>query len=95
MAFHYDIKSIEWKTSIHANAWNDTYFQVDFQFDGSQQICLNCHTPLENQQENLVLGFIGGDKFDPILPKRKNNLPPEHYSLATVYHRLMGYSFEV
>lgn len=57
----------EWKTSIHSQAWTDPYFQVDFKFDGSQQICLNCHTPLDRQQENLVLGFRDTDKWDPIL----------------------------
>lgn len=62
----------EWKTSIHADAWTDPYFQVDFEFDGSQQICLNCHTPLENQQENLVVGFRDSGKFDPILKPNPN-----------------------
>ncbi len=56
----------EWSGSMHANAWIDPYFQVDFVFDGSPQICLNCHIPLENQQENLVLGFRDRDKLDPI-----------------------------
>lgn len=62
----------EWKTSIHANAWKDPYFQVDFKFDGSLQICMNCHAPLENQQENLVLGFRDKHKFDPILKPNPN-----------------------
>ncbi len=57
----------EWSTSMHGKAWSDPYFQVDFRYDRSQQICLNCHTPLQNQQENLVLGFNDKDKFDPIL----------------------------
>jgi hypothetical protein len=57
----------EWATSIHSQAWTDPYFQVDFKYDGSQQICLNCHTPLDRQQENLVLGFRDKDKWDPIL----------------------------
>ena len=57
----------EWSTSMHARAWTDPYYQVDFAFDGSQQICLNCHTPLQNQQENLVLGFRDTEKFKPIL----------------------------
>ena len=52
---------------MHAKAWEDPYFQVDFAYDGSKQICLNCHTPLVNQQEDLVLGFNDADKFDPIL----------------------------
>lgn len=57
----------EWTGSMHAMAWEDTYFQADFAFDGSQQICLNCHTPLEDQQEGLVLGFRDRDKLKPVL----------------------------
>ena len=57
----------EWSGSMHSNSWTDPYFQVDFAYDGSRQICLNCHTPLEDQQENLVLGFGDRDKFKPIL----------------------------
>ena len=57
----------EWSGSMHAKAWKDPYFQVDFAYDGSQQICLNCHTPLENQQDGLVLGFKDRDKFKPLL----------------------------
>ena len=62
----------EWKTSIHSQAWTDPYFQVDYEFDGSQQICLNCHTPLVNQQENLVTGFRDSAKFEPILEPNPN-----------------------
>jgi hypothetical protein len=57
----------EWAESMHGRAWTDPYFQVDSLYDGSQQICLNCHTPLVNQQQDLVLGFRDRDKFDPIL----------------------------
>ena len=57
----------EWSDSMHARAWTDPYFQVDFAYDGSQQICLNCHTPLEDQQANLVRGFRDREKFRPIL----------------------------
>ena len=57
----------EWKTTIHSQAWTDPYYQADLKFDGSQQICLNCHIPLDNQQENLVLGFRDKAKWDPIL----------------------------
>lgn len=59
----------EWSGSMHAKAWTDPYYQVDFAFDGSQQICLNCHIPLRNQQENLVKGLRDRDRFDPILEK--------------------------
>lgn len=57
----------EWRTSIHSQAWTDPYFQADWQFDGGQQICKNCHIPLDRQQEQLVLGFHDADKWDPIL----------------------------
>ncbi len=57
----------EWQASMHAKAWTDPYFQVDYVFDGSQQICLNCHIPLQNQQENLVLGFQDRERFEPVL----------------------------
>ena len=63
---HHEIYS-EWAESMHGQAWTDPYFQVDFRYDGSQQICLNCHTPLADQQQNLVLGFRDRDKFNPIL----------------------------
>lgn len=57
----------DWSTTIHSQAWTDPYFQVDFVFDGSQQICKNCHIPLDRQQEHLVLGFRDKAKWDPIL----------------------------
>ena len=57
----------EWRTTIHSQAWTDPYFQVDWKFDGSQQICKNCHIPLDRQQEHLVLGFSDKEKWQPIL----------------------------
>ena len=57
----------EWKTTIHSQAWTEPYFQTDWQFDNSQQICRNCHTPLDRQQPHLVLGFRDKEKWDPIL----------------------------
>lgn len=57
----------EWRTSIHHAAWKDPYFQADFRFDGSQQICKNCHTPLDSQQDATVLGFHDSEKWHPIL----------------------------
>src|SRR3989339_1025749 len=62
----------EWAQSMHAQAWTDPYYQVDLAFDGDQQICLNCHIPLENQQENLVMGFRDAERFDPILQPNPN-----------------------
>jgi hypothetical protein len=57
----------EWKSSIHSQAWTDPYFQADWKFDGAQQICKNCHTPLDRQQEGKVVGFRDAEKWDPIL----------------------------
>ena len=57
----------EWSTSIHSQAWTDPYFQVDWAFDGKPQICMNCHIPLDRQQEHKVVGFNDKDKWQPIL----------------------------
>ncbi len=57
----------EWKTTIHASAWTDPYYQVDWVFDGRRQLCNNCHIPLDRQQEVRVLGFRDRDKLDPVL----------------------------
>jgi len=65
----------EWSESMHGNAWLDPYFQVDSRFDGSQQICLNCHTPFRDQQEDLVLGFRDKARFDPILEENPDYDP--------------------
>lgn len=57
----------EWSTSIHSQAWTDPYFRVDSVFDGNQQICMNCHIPLDRQQANKVVGFKDSEKWQPIL----------------------------
>jgi hypothetical protein len=62
----------EWSESMHARAWVDPYYQIDYVFDGSWQICLNCHIPLENQQEDLVVGFRDKEMFKPILEPNPN-----------------------
>lgn len=72
---HTEIYS-EWSTTMHRQAWIDPYFQTDWKFDGSQQICKNCHIPLQDQQEHLVVGFRDKDKWDPILE------PNPHFDAA-------------
>ncbi len=57
----------EWKTTIHSQAWTDPYFQTDWQFEGERQICRNCHTPLDRQQEQKVVGFRDKGMEDPVL----------------------------
>lgn len=41
---HVDIYS-EWKTSIHAQAYTDPFFQAYWTKDKRIWVCLNCHTP--------------------------------------------------
>ena len=65
-ACHSDI-SHEWSSTFHAHVWTDPFFQADWRKEGSNQICRNCHTPLDRQQEALALGFRGGDRWSPVL----------------------------
>lgn len=44
----------EWKSSIHAQAYEDPFFQAYWKKDNNIWVCLNCHTPLENQQPTLI-----------------------------------------
>lgn len=44
----------EWKESIHAHAYEDPFFQAYWKKDKNIWVCLNCHTPLENQQPTLI-----------------------------------------
>ncbi len=44
----------EWKGSIHAHAYEDPFFQAYWKKDKNIWVCLNCHTPLENQQPTLI-----------------------------------------
>ena len=44
----------EWTTSIHARAYEDPFFQAYWKKDKNIWVCLNCHTPLENQQPTLI-----------------------------------------
>lgn len=44
----------EWKTSIHAHAYTDPFFQAYWKKDNQVWVCLNCHAPLENQQPTLI-----------------------------------------
>jgi hypothetical protein len=44
----------EWKTSIHSHAYRDPFFQAYWTRDEHTWVCLNCHSPLENQQPTLI-----------------------------------------
>ncbi|TGJ98957.1 cytochrome C554 and C-prime [Leptospira langatensis] len=60
----------EWKTSTHANALSDIQFQSELTKSSSPKwLCLNCHTPVANQRENLVNYLQNGDYKLPIEEK--------------------------
>ncbi len=49
----------EWKTSVHADAYDDPFFQAYWAKDEHVWVCLNCHTPLANQQPTLIQSLPG------------------------------------
>ena len=50
----------EWKSSIHAQAYQDPFFHAYWTKDKHIWVCLNCHTPLENQQPTLIKSIPRG-----------------------------------
>jgi hypothetical protein len=56
----------EWKTSIHAQAFTDPFFQAYWRKDKHIWVCLNCHTPLQNQQPDVVTDLRGGRVNRPV-----------------------------
>ena len=67
----------EWLSSYHAKAWEDPFFQAYWRKDEKIWICLNCHTPMEPQQEWLIQGLEGGKIHKPIRVKNPN-FDPEY-----------------
>jgi nitrate/TMAO reductase-like tetraheme cytochrome c subunit len=62
---HYD----EWQNSTHAMAWKDPQFQAEMAKESSPYMCINCHIPLQNQQEYVVTGLIDNDVYQPVSHK--------------------------
>lgn len=80
----------EWQTTIHSQAWTEPYFKVDWKFDGSQHSCRLCHTPLDRQQPQKVLGYRDTDKWDPIVednPDFDPKLQHEGVTCAACHYR--------
>lgn len=65
---HYE----EWKFSTHSHAWKDPQFQAELKKESSPFMCINCHIPLQNQQEFIIEGLVDGDIYKPV--KTKNPL---------------------
>lgn len=55
----------EWLESTHSKAWTDAQFQAEINKQNSPYLCLNCHIPLENQQELFIHGLYDGDIYRP------------------------------
>ena len=56
----------EWLLSTHAHAWSDLQFQSELKKESSPFMCINCHIPLQNQQEYIIQGLIDGDIYKPV-----------------------------
>lgn len=65
----------EWKESFHAIALQDPQFQGEWKRDGNLWVCLNCHTPLQDQQEFIILGKEDGDYYKPVQKKNPDYDP--------------------
>ncbi len=62
---HKDIY-LEWQRANHSKAWEDLQFQSEWKKDKKLWVCINCHTPLQNQQKFIVTGKQNGDYFKPV-----------------------------
>lgn len=62
----------EWKLSTHAHAWTDLQFQAELRKESCPFMCINCHTPLQNQQPYVIDGLVDGDIYRPV--KKENPL---------------------
>lgn len=80
----------EWKLSTHAHAWTDLQFQAELKKESSPFMCINCHIPLQNQQEYIIEGLIDGDIYKPVKtknPKYDPNLQLEGINCASCHVR--------
>ncbi|MFC1855408.1 multiheme c-type cytochrome [Thermodesulfobacteriota bacterium] len=57
----------EWKSSMHAKAYVDPFYQAYLKKDNNHWTCYYCHTPLERQREYKIIGFVKNDLNRPIL----------------------------
>jgi len=60
----------EWQASIHAQALSDRQFQAEMhKTPAVAWLCLNCHSPLENQIATIAIGVRNNSSHQPILQK--------------------------
>ncbi|NOY15725.1 MAG: hypothetical protein GXP23_02105 [Gammaproteobacteria bacterium] len=80
----------EWRTTIHSKAFTDPYFQADWKFEDKRDSCRLCHTPLDRQQPQTVLGYRDASKWDPVLEENPNfdsKLQHEGVTCAACHYR--------
>ena len=80
----------EWKLSTHAQAWTDKQFQAELKKETSPFMCINCHIPLQNQQEYIIKGLVDGDIYQPVKelnPKFDYDLQQEGINCASCHVR--------
>lgn len=84
----------EWKTSLHAKAWNDPFFKAYLKKDKGDPTCLVCHTPLENQSPVILtsvsnqfhdLKISQNPRFDPELQKEGVTCAACHVKDGIIY----------
>jgi hypothetical protein len=57
----------EWQASAHAHALSDLQFEAEMKKSPETGwLCLNCHTPLENQIERIALSVRNGSTHQPV-----------------------------
>jgi hypothetical protein len=57
----------EWQASAHAHALSDLQFQAEMKKSPEVGwLCLNCHTPLENQIERIAISVRNGSTHQPV-----------------------------
>jgi hypothetical protein len=71
----------EWKTTIHSHAFKDPFFQAYWKKDKHIWVCLNCHTPLENQQPELI-GAIPRNRVERAVKRPNPDYDPEYQQEA-------------
>lgn len=58
---------MDWKNSTHASALRDIQFQSELtKEDSPKWLCLNCHIPVQNQRESIIISLSNNDIFAPI-----------------------------
>ncbi|MEZ4902030.1 MAG: multiheme c-type cytochrome [Spirosomataceae bacterium] len=75
---HYE----EWQHSTHSHAWTDLQFQAELKKESSPYLCINCHIPLQNQQEFVIKGLIDGDIYQPVKEKSSFDKKLQHEGIT-------------